>query len=95
MSACGKLDLPREDFEDVRKMHLQTVLILVYRLRHPFELAGLVEFGCRLAVNGQAAEWRTIMGAAAQSSLGEVVVVRWTEEEDSFATTASVSCGPC
>ena len=66
-------------------MHLQTVLVLIHRLRHPVEVASLVQGSCGLAVDSQVAKWCSVARAARESSLCEVEVVRRSEKEDSFA----------
>lgn len=61
------------------------MFVFVDGLRHPFEVVGGVKFGCRFAIDGEIAEWCLVMRAAGEGGFGEIVVVRWTEEEDSLA----------
>jgi len=58
------------------------VLVLVDGLGHPFEVAGFVELGGCLAVDGEVAEGSGVVRAAGESGFGQVVVVRGSEKED-------------
>lgn len=66
-------------------MHLEAMLVFVDGLGHPFELAGFVKCCCRFAVHCKFTERCGVVRTFRQSGFREVEVVRWPEEEYTFA----------
>lgn len=66
-------------------MHLQAVLILIHVLRHGPDAPFFPDLLDCVLVDGETAERCIVDGAVGCFGSAEVVVVRWAEEEDSFA----------
>lgn len=87
-------DRPAQHLVDVGQVHLKTVLLLIDRLGHPIVLAGVVQSRSSLLVDFQIAEGCGVVRALAQSGLGQVVVMRGAEQDDTLADTQLASSGP-
>lgn len=80
---------PAQHLVNVRQMHLKTVLLFVYTLRHPFESPGLVQLCGSGAVDCEITNRCSIVRTPGERRLGKVVMVRRPKEE--YSLTVDIS----
>jgi hypothetical protein len=73
-------------------MHFQAVLVLIDFLRHAFEVPFLLYLAHELSVYDEVADGRAVTVAFGCCGAGEVVVVRWAEQEDALAVDMVRRC---
>jgi hypothetical protein len=89
-------DVQCQHLVDVWEMHLQAVFCFVDVLAHGLEAPFALELMDKGSVDGQVAQRGGVLVAAGCCSAGEVVMVRWAEQEDALAVSdVSKICTQC